>query len=132
MFYPVKEEIIYAESRMKIDFPKELREFFSQIGYGYFYDKDECFIDLLMSPRRIADFRCGEGDYFYVEEREFLKSEDLVFFEIDSNCHIYLKIGGEDGGNVFLGKRKIAQSFGEFIGKISIESNFFLKKDHRC
>lgn len=83
MFYPVKEEeIIYAESKMGIDFPRELREFFSQIGYGYFYDIDECFIDMLMSPKHIVDFRFGEGDYFYAEEREFLESEDLVFLKL--------------------------------------------------
>lgn len=128
VFYKVKkEDVEAAELNMDIKFPEEIVLFFDEIGYGYFYDKDECFTDVLMKPQDIADFRCGEGNYFYSEEREFLKSEDLVFFEVDSNCHIYIKLCGENKGNVYLGSKKIAESFKHFIQKISEKSNYFFK-----
>lgn len=128
VFYKVrKEDIKKAEERMLLEFPEEMVLFLEEIGYGFFYDKDECFTDVLMKPQDIADFRCAEGNYFYSEERDFLKAEDLVFFEVDANCHIYIKLSGENKGKVYLGRKMIAENFESFILKISEKSNYFLK-----
>lgn len=106
VFYRVKNtEIIESENRMDIKFPPELTSFFLEIGYGYFYDKDDCFIDVLMKPSAIADYRCGEGMYQYSEDRDFLEKNTLVFFEVDSNCHIHIKTEGAHKGEIFFGKR---------------------------
>ena len=45
-----------------------------------------------------------------MQKREFLLNEDLVFFEVDADVHIYLKISGKNSGCVYFGKRKIAKS----------------------
>ncbi len=127
VFYKVdREDIKNAEKRMLIEFPKELKLFFEEIGYGFFYDKDECFTDVIMKPQDIADYRCGEGNYYYAEERDFLKEEDLVFFEVDSNCHIHIKLSGENIGKIYFGNRLIADSLEMFIQVLSENSNFFL------
>lgn len=126
VFYKVsKEDIRKAEQRMSLEFPEEIVCFFEEIGYGFFYDKDECFTDVLMKPESIADFRCAEGNYVYAEDREFLEPEDLVFFEVDSNCHIYIKIWGENKGKIYFGSEMIAETFVDFIRKISEKSNYF-------
>lgn len=45
VFYKVtKEDIILAEKRIEKKFPNDLHIFYKEIGYGYFYDKDECYI----------------------------------------------------------------------------------------
>lgn len=126
VFYKVgKEEIKKAELKMIMEFPKEIVSFYEEIGYGFFYDEDECFTDVLMKPQDVADFRCGEGNYFYSEEREVLQPEDFVFFEVDSNCHIYIKVSGENKGKVYLGRKEIAETFESFIMKLSEKSNYF-------
>ncbi len=126
VFYKVsKDDVKKAETRMLMEFPKDLKKFFEEIGYGFFYDEDECFTDVLMKPQDIADFRCGEGNYYYAEEREFLKEEDLVFFEVDSNCHIHIKVSGENVGKIYFGNRLIADSFEMFVQVLSKKSNFF-------
>lgn len=127
VFYKVKkDDIKKAEQRMSVDIPKEIVLFMEEIGYGFFYDKDECFTDVLMKPEDIADFRCGEGNYYYSEERDFLKPEDFVFFEVDSNCHIYIKLDGDNKGKIYFGSRMIAETFESFIKRLSVESNYFL------
>lgn len=78
-----------------------------------------------MKPQDIADFVCGEGNYFYSEEREFLGNEDLVFFEIESNIHIHIKQDEMHKGKIYLGRREIAKDFVEFIHKLDIESNYY-------
>ena len=126
-FYRVnKKDINDAENKMKMKFPKELQEFFEEIGYGYFYDKDECFIDVLMKPMDIADYRCAEGMYVYAEDREFLDDDAFVFFEVDSNCHIHIKISGVNRGKIFFGRTEIASDFYEFIERLSEDSNYYM------
>lgn len=47
--------------------------------------------------------------------------------EIDADLHIYVKLSGKQQGNVFLGKRKIADSIKYFVDKVTQTSNYFLK-----
>lgn len=128
VFYKVgKEDIKKAEEKMLVEFPKELVAFYEEIGYGFFYDEDECFIDVLMKPQDVTDFRCGNGDYFYSEEREVLLPEDMVFFEVDSNCHIYIKMSGENKGKIYLGHKEIAENFESFVMNLNEKSNYFFR-----
>ena len=63
--------------------------FYQEIGYGYFYDEDGCFTDLLMNPKQVMEFKLGKGNYEYSEEREHLDNCDLVFFEIDADLYMW-------------------------------------------
>lgn len=123
LFYKVSnEDMKLAEETLSMKFPSELRAFYQEIGYGWFYDQDECYTDVLMKPQDIVDFRLGSGVYVYNEEREYLGNEDLVFFEVDTNMHIYTNL---QDGKVYLGKREIASSIESFIKQISEHSNYF-------
>ena len=93
-----KEDIRHAEQRMSLEFPEEIVRFFEEIGYGFFYDEDGCFTDALMKPKDIADFRCAEGNYYYGEEREFLKPEDLVFLKLIRIATFILSYGEQIKG----------------------------------
>lgn len=127
-FYPIKEEEIdQLKSNLEGELPYELVLFYQEIGYGYFYDEDGCFTDLLMNPKQVMEFKLGKGNYEYSEEREHLDNCDLVFFEIDADLHIYVKLSGKQQGSVFLGKRKIADSIKEFVDKVTRTSNYFFR-----
>jgi antitoxin YxxD len=71
-FYPLlKREVEEAEQRLKRTFPKELREFYLQIGYGRMCIHQRTFNNLIMDPHSIADLILGEDyweDYYLVEE----------------------------------------------------------------
>ena len=91
-FYPLdRSEVEEAEKRLNRTFPKELREFYSQIGYGFMCFHQKTFDNLIMGPHSIADLILGEDiweDYFLVEEIAevphlfpffFLGNDDLIF-----------------------------------------------------
>jgi antitoxin YxxD len=72
VFYPLNErEVEAAEKRLNRTFPKELREFYLQIGYGFMCINQSTFINRIMDPHSIADLILGEDiweDYYLVEE----------------------------------------------------------------
>ena len=71
-FYPLSmSEVEEAEKRLNRKFPKELREFYLQIGYGRMCINQRTFMNLIMDPHSIADLILGEDiweDYYLVEE----------------------------------------------------------------
>lgn len=78
-----------------------------------------------MSPSDITDFYCAKGNYVYAEEREFLKDNEFVFFEVDANCHITLNIENNAEDGVYFGMNKIADSLYGFVKKMSENSNYY-------
>ena len=73
---------------------------------------------------------------FYKVSREEIKKaeqrmslEFLVFFEVDSNCHIYIKIAGENKGKIYFGNKMISEDFSDFIRRISMKTNPDIPKE---
>ena len=61
-FYPLDiSEVEEAEKRLNRTFPKELREFYLQIGYGFMCFHQKTFDNLIMGPHSIADLILGVG-----------------------------------------------------------------------
>lgn len=126
IFYPVTiDEINAAEKQMNKKFPVSIRQFYQEIGWGFFEDEEKSFINLLMSPSDVADFYCAKGNYVYAEEREFLEENEFVFFEVDSNCHITLNMENDTETGIYFGEDKIAESLPEFLQKMSMDSNYY-------
>ncbi len=126
IFYKVSpEEIEKAENDMGKIFPKTLKCFYQEIGYGFFDTETKDWLNLLMPPSQIADYYLARGNYEYSEDREFVKDEDFVFFERDCSVHIKLKTSGENEGKVFFGRKMIADSFELFVQKMAECSSFF-------
>lgn len=125
IFSPVTiEEINNAEKEMNRKFPESLKEFYLEIGWGYFEDEDKIFRNLLMSPRDIADFYCEKGNYVYSEDREFLGDNEFVFFEVDTNCHMTINLeDGVEEGIYFVDK--VAESIYDFVNKMSENPNYY-------
>lgn len=133
-FYPVKKEAIdEAEKRMGMKFPKELRAFYEQIGYGFMCkDGKNIFINRLMDPHSVADLRIGEGIYegydILLDELE----EDphlFPFFEVGDDCYIFLDLSRKtSNGNhpVIYTGIQIADSLEEFLRKLDAKENYYL------
>ena len=126
IFYPVPIEAIdSAEKQMKRQFPESIKQFYLNVGWGFFEDESKSFINLLMSPSDIADFYCAKGNYVYAEEREFLEEYEFVFFEVDANCHITLNLVDNVEEGIYFGTDKIAESLLEFLTRMSEDSNYY-------
>lgn len=56
-FYRVgPDEIEKAENDIGKQFPEELKQFYQDVGYGYFDTISKKWLNLLMSPTQIADY----------------------------------------------------------------------------
>jgi antitoxin YxxD len=135
VFYPLNErEVEAAEKRLNRTFPKELREFYLQIGYGFMCINQSTFINRIMDPHSIADLILGEDiweDYYLVEEI----AEDphlFPFFELGDDCLIFLDLSQETRDGIhpvdYTGII-IAESIEDFLRKLDAEENYYLSVD---
>ncbi|MBA4548722.1 SMI1/KNR4 family protein [Thermoactinomyces intermedius] len=133
-FYPVgKREMEAAEKRLNRKFPKELREFYLQIGYGFMWTvKDRMSINRIMDPDSVADLLLGENVYedYYLAD-EFAEEPQLFpFFEVGDDIMISLDLSLEtDNGNhpVDYTGLKVANSLEEFLRKLDAEQDYYVR-----
>ena len=126
IFYKLSEDTVEkAEKELCMKFPEQLKRFYAEIGYGYFCDKEKTDINLLMSPQHIVDYYKGNGNYAYAEDREFVRADEFVFFELDCSSHMKIKLEGENAGKVFFGRKEIAKNLEEFIAKLDEYSGYY-------
>ena len=83
-FYPVTEnEIKEVEKELDLKFPKELVNFYIEVGYG-FIKGSEYNINRIMDPYSVRDFRLRDNDFeFYpdIEIYDEFENNKLIFFE---------------------------------------------------
>lgn len=127
-----KQDVVEAEERLGRKFPRELRQFYAQIGYGFLCANDHEMIDRMMDPGSVADFKLGEGIYEFDPEREGYEENELAFFEASETSFITLQLSEEDENGVcpvyYLGN-KIANSLEDFLKKMDEEIDYYLEEE---
>lgn len=127
-FYPLRDGMIEeAQADLALDFPKELLEFYNEVGCG-FIKGSKGNINRLMDPISVRDFRMKEYDYeFYPDIDLYDDLEDeLIFFEVDETVLMSIKVTGEDTSPIFYNETKIAGSLYEFLQLMSKDDNYYL------
>ncbi len=127
IFYEVtEEEIINAQDRMGIKFPKSLYEFYSEIGYGFVKGSPN-FINRIMAPADIADFVCNNDVYSYVD-RSIYNRNEFVFMHIADEDFLTIEyVNGREGAIKYF-SRKIAETYMEFLERMLQDPNYYIKK----
>ncbi|MGE7904806.1 SMI1/KNR4 family protein [Peribacillus sp. NPDC094092] len=127
-FFPLKEkDIIKAEERLGLNFPPELREFYLEVGYGFFKGNNENSISRLMDPDTIADITLREGIYEYDPDLEgiYEEADKLVFYEVNEGVYLTLDLNDTQRTSVHFFDNKIADSLESFIKKVDEENEYF-------
>ncbi|MFW2503373.1 SMI1/KNR4 family protein [Clostridium diolis] len=129
IFYRIdKNEVTKAENRMINNFPSQLKEFYLEIGYGFLCKDDRTHTNRLMHPSDIADFYCEDEVYNYVD-RDLYESNEMIFFDLGGEGDfLTLKLDEEDKGTVYYFGKKIADSLKDFLIKMDLETNYYMKK----
>ncbi|MGA8942629.1 MAG: SMI1/KNR4 family protein [Thermoactinomyces sp.] len=131
IFYSLDErEIEEAEKRLNQKFPKELREFYLQIGYGFMCKSGKnMFINRIMDPHSVADLILGENiyeDYYLVDEI----AEDphlFPFFEVGDDSFIFLDLSKETKYYPVIWELfQVAYSLEQFLRKLDDQENYYL------
>ncbi|USK79408.1 SMI1/KNR4 family protein [Peribacillus frigoritolerans] len=127
-FFPLKEkDLIKAEERIGFKFPPELREFYLEVGYGFFKGNNENSISRLMDPDTIADITLREGIYEYDPDLEgiFEEADKLVFYEVNEGVYLTLDLNDTQRNSVHFFDNKIAVSLESFIKKVDEDNEYF-------
>ncbi|WP_074942385.1 SMI1/KNR4 family protein [Succinivibrio dextrinosolvens] len=126
----IDEEIATAEKELNISFPPELKSFYKELGYGFLrQNEDRTYNNLFFPPTEISAFYTGFDFYATDERQEYypFDGENLIFFEVDSDVFMTIKMKGPDAGCIFYFDDKVASSIKEFIERMKTDYNYYMK-----
>lgn len=127
-FYSLtKDEIKNNESKLGIIFPKLLREFYLEIGYG-FIGSEVGNINRIMDPESVLDFRLRQNDFeFYpdIEIYDEFEKDKIVFFEANESALISIGFGLDNSGKIYYYDEEISKNLTEFLEKLSEDDTFY-------
>ena len=128
-FYPVTEnEIKEVEKELDLKFPKELVNFYIEVGYG-FIKGSEFTINRIMHPYSVRDFRLRVNDFeFYPDIEiyaEFMNNK-LIFFEGSESALMSIELNENNRSAVYYYDIQIATSLEEFLRKIEENDKYYL------
>ena len=129
-FYPLtKDEIKNSESKLGIIFPKLLREFYLEIGYG-FIGSEVGNINRIMDPESVLDFRLRQNDFeFYpdIEIYDEFEEDKMIFFEANESVLISIGFGSDNSGKIYYYDEEISKNLAEFLEKLLDDDAFYYK-----
>lgn len=124
-YYPVSEkEIETAESELNTIFPGALKEFYNNVGYGFFNSSLEN-VNRLLDPLSVRDFRLRQNDfqnYPDIEIYDNFEDNKLIFFEVNESA--LLSIGLIDG-RIYYYDTPIADSLNQFFDKFIEDETYY-------
>ena len=124
-YYPVAEkEIETAESELNAIFPGTLKEFYNNVGYGFFNSSLEN-VNRLLDPLSVRDFRLRQNDfqnYPDIEIYDNFEDNKLIFFEINESA--LFSIGLIDG-RIYYYDTPIADSLNQFFDKFIEDETYY-------
>lgn len=129
-FYPLtRDKIKKSEARLGIMFPKLLRDFYLEIGYGFIGSKVGN-INRIMDPVSVLDFRLRQNDFeFYTDIKIYDEFEEdkMIFFEANESALISIGFGSGNSGKIYYYDVEISKNLSEFLEKLSENDTFYYK-----
>ncbi|KGL38767.1 hypothetical protein BMT55_07195 [Listeria newyorkensis] len=126
-FYPLdKSEIAQAEDELELNFPQPLKDFYSDIGYGFLKSSNSN-VNRLMDPESVRDFRLRRNDFEFFPDIEIYdeyEENKLIFFEVSESA--LMSIGTTDN-NIYYYDIPIAASLEEFLLKMMENDRYYFE-----
>lgn len=126
-FYTVDTNSVeIAEQKLKFQIPPELKQFYIEIGYGFFWQNDKRSFDRLLSPLQLAQINLREDFYEFDPDLDIYDEQDrLIFFEVNEGLYLTIlkdDISGKNG--IYFFDKKITSSLEEFVIELDKNHNF--------
>ena len=127
-FYSLdKNAVDRAQEDLGIIIPKELREFYEEIGYG-FLNSEEGYYNRIMDPQSLCEFRFREGQFANNPELDIYEGyeqDGLIFFEICEGSYLSIGFSKKNNGKIINEDKIIANSLKEFLIKYQDDERYF-------
>ncbi|GHT15446.1 SMI1/KNR4 family protein [Bacteroidia bacterium] len=120
IFYPIqRDNIELAEEKLGYKLPLDLKNFYQEIGYGFFH-REQGSINRLLSPLQVAQINLKEGIYEADPDLDvyddIYKNEKILFFEVNEGLYLAIDKENHNGNSsVYLFDKKISDSLKAFI-----------------
>ncbi|SDY79175.1 SMI1/KNR4 family protein [Bacillus sp. 166amftsu] len=133
VFYPTgTDEIKSIENEWGEKFPRELKQFYNEIGYGFVCKSIESRFNRIMGPGSVLDFINGEDIYMDdIRLDHYTDENELVFYEVSELSCLVMNLDAEDADGccpIYYEGDLIANSLGDFLRKMNKNPNYYLKK----
>ncbi|AIM60552.1 hypothetical protein IX49_08440 [Cellulophaga lytica] len=115
-----------------IDIPTELNQFWKQIGYVFFHNKNKYSFDRLLFPEDFKIINLREEFYEFDPDLEYYEifPERVIFMEIVEGTYLTMDKKSINGKNsIYYFDELISDSLEEFIKKFDNEGHFFEKNE---
>ncbi|KOP78436.1 hypothetical protein AMS59_11285 [Lysinibacillus sp. FJAT-14745] len=116
-------EVERVEDELGIVFPKELKQFLTEIGYGSFVGEEELDENCVLSAASIRDFRLRQG--FFDAYPSYDEESKLVFFIGWESVPFSIGLTDGEQNAVYDNERMIANSLEEFLFKIIEDPEYY-------
>ena len=130
-FYAVESSrITEAQTELGIIFPKDLKCFYEEIGYGFLSSRMDNF-NRIMDPNSICEFRQRDGQFANDPELEMYvnyERDRLIFFEVCEGYFLSIGFAKRNNGKIYSGSKMIANSLEEFLIKYQANEMYFQDK----
>ena len=127
-FYPLNIDAIKkSESKLGLDIPQLLKEFYIEVGYGFIKSKLDN-VNRVMDPESVLDFRLRQNDFeFYpdIEIFDDFEENKLVFFEANETVMISIGFGSNNYGKIYYYDMEISKNLKEFFDKLLEDDTFY-------
>ena len=122
------DESIITTADTALNIPLELKNFYQEIGYGFFFQQRRSSNNTFLSPDSFKIINLRQEYYEFDPDLELYESypDKLIFFEVNEG--VYLLIDKEDnkGKNaIYYFDEKIADSLEEFLRRFDAEGHYF-------
>jgi len=120
IFYPLTEDDIKkAEAEFGYNLPKELKDFYLQIGYGFFH-KSQGNINRLIDTTSLYQINLKQDEFEFDPDLEvyddLYHGEKLLFYEINEGVYLAIDKVDENGKNkIYYTDSIISDSLEDFI-----------------
>lgn len=124
-------DIAISEDKLGFPLPKELKDFYTQIGYGFFWQLNKSSFDRFLAANQVVQINLKEDFYEFDPDLELYDQlyhvDKLLFFEVNEGIYLAIDKKDENGKNaIYYFKDKIADSLESFI-KDFIDNENLLK-----
>ncbi|OAB38854.1 SMI1/KNR4 family protein [Paenibacillus glacialis] len=123
----LEEDILKAENRLGISFPNDLRQLYSEIGYGFIKGQSANAINRILGPGTVVDIRLREGIFEFDPDLDDIYDDEdkLIFFEVNEGVYLTLDMQLKNTP-VFYFDTQIADSLEDFFEKFLNDNEYYM------
>jgi len=129
-FYPVTmNEMVEVESDLEINIPKDLKELYLEVGYG-FIKGSEYNVNRILDPLSVRDFRKRQNDFKFMPDIDIydeFERDKLIFFEASESALMSIGFGDTGDSAIYYYDIKIASSLKDFLQRIQENDRYYLE-----